>query len=125
MTTTWWNAEVLRGQWRAAQPWGTTNIARVPGKLVLTNYRIIFESSMPSRESRYVLLRDLATVRPVGESPRIRLNSWFGDTRYYTILGRADTTVWSTRNVPARDDAVRHIHAEIVKNHPIRNVPVD
>jgi hypothetical protein len=121
----WWNHEVLLGQWHAAIPWGTTNIARTPGKLILTNYRVVFESSVASHETQYVLLRDLATVIAVGATPRLQLKSWFGETRYYTILGRGDATVWSARNLPARDDAVRHIHAEIVKNHPVRTFPVD
>ena len=113
MTDRWYDERLL-GEWRAALPWGSTNLVRVPGKLVLTNYRLAFQGSvLHSRRSHFTLLRDVSSVQPSSSYPRLHLSLVSGETRVYLIFAPGLTMTWNRRNLPARDDARQRIAAAV------------
>lgn len=61
-------------------------------------------------DKHYVVLGDIDAVRPVGRG-RMHLDMVGGGSRYYAIAASRLSPIWSRKNTPPRDDAVRKIAA--------------
>ncbi|MFJ8046059.1 hypothetical protein ACIRBX_36655 [Kitasatospora sp. NPDC096147] len=125
-----WPGEELLGQWIAATAIGSLTAARVGGRLVLTDRRLVFKpmtveggtlaksifglgNALARLDDHYLPLLDITAVE-AGEGPsRMVVRLQTGADRTYLVAHRRMTTVFSAKNAPARDNAVKRIWAAV------------